>query len=189
MYDPTTPSVAFHETKLVGSGALSEVARAVREYLDADGNATVLVFDAITSRPIDLDLRGTPVEVVERLIASQPEQVKRGPGRPRLGVVAREVTLLPRHWEWLAAQPGGASVTLRKLVEEARKSGAGETDAREARDAAYRFMYAVAGNEADFEEVSRALYAGDRERFEALTQAWPADVRNHLRKVASAGLE
>ena len=110
----------------------------------------------------------------------------RGRGRPKLGVVAREVTLLPRHWDWLNAQPGGASVALRKLVEDARKAR-GQSDALRARqEAAYRFLSAIAGDWRNYEESTRALYAGDAERFRDLTESWPADVRDHARLLASA---
>ncbi len=113
-------------------------------------------------------------------------QTQRGPGRPKLGVVAREVTLLPRHWDWLNSQPGGASVALRKLVEEARKSHSGKDRRREAQNAAYKFLTAMAGNEQGFEEALRALFAGDHERFEQFSEAWPADVRDHGRMLAEA---
>ena len=105
-------------------------------------------------------------------------------GRPRLGVVAREVTLLPRHWDWLASQPGGASVALRKLVEDARRVHAGRDAARQARESAYRFMSAIASGEATFEEAARALFADDRPRFEALVSAWPTELRLHLLALA-----
>src|SRR5262245_3846770 len=108
----------------------------------------------------------------------------RRPGRPKLGVVAREVTLLPRHWEWLGAQPGGASVALRKLVEEARRANGDADRARAARDAAYRFMSVMAGNLAGFEEASRALFADDRRRFVGLVAGWPDDVRDHVVRLA-----
>jgi hypothetical protein len=108
----------------------------------------------------------------------------RGRGRPKLGVVAREVTLLPRHWDWLATQPGGASVALRKLVEEARRTGGDRDRSRAARDAAYHFMSAMAGNLPGFEEASRALFADDRRRFAGLIAGWPDDVRDHAVKLA-----
>lgn len=139
-----------------------------------------LIFDDATGKPVDVDLRGSPEEVRARL-----EPAARGPGRPKLGVTAREVTLLPRHWDWLAAQPGGASVTLRRLVEEARRGGGGKERRRQAQDAAYRFMSAMAGDAPGYEEATRALYAGDGARFEAQTQAWPADVRDHARRLAA----
>jgi hypothetical protein len=114
---------------------------------------------------------------------TQPPET-RGPGRPRLGVVAREVTLLPRHWEWLATQPGGASVALRRLVEEARRTSASADRARASRDAAYRVMHALGGDLPDFEEASRALFAGDRDRFRLHTAAWPLDVSAHVDRLA-----
>ena len=109
----------------------------------------------------------------------------RGPGRPRLGVVAREVTLLPRHWDWLAIQPGGASVALRKLVEVARRDSETRDRVRQASAVAYRFMSTIAGHEAGFEEASRALFAGDQAGFEALIAGWPVDVRHHLKRLAA----
>jgi hypothetical protein len=179
------------------------VAVQAKRLLDEDPTMTVLVLDSATSEPIEVDLRGTVEDVLARLApataadapatgptgtegtpgGAEAEQVK-APGRPRLGVVAREVTLLPRHWEWLSEQPGGASVTLRKLVEEARRSTAGETRVRKAREACYRFMNTVAGNEPGFEEALRALYAGDSARFAALTEGWPVDVRDHATRLA-----
>ena len=193
--------IAFTGHTRVASGALSDVTIQVKRLLDKDPAATVLVLDAFSSEPIEVDFRGTVADVLARLAppapeaalaesagapgAAEPEQV-RAPGRPRLGVVAREVTLLPRHWEWLNEQPGGASVTLRKLVEEARRSTAGATRIRRAREACYRFMNTMAGNEPGFEEALRALYAGDSARFAALTEGWPADLRDHSRQLAEA---
>ncbi|MGB6081560.1 MAG: DUF2239 family protein, partial [Xanthobacteraceae bacterium] len=103
---------------------------------------------------------------------------------PKLGVVAREVTLLPRHWDWLSMQPGGASVALRKLVEEARRRNGDHDRARMARDAAYHFMSTMAGNLPGFEEASRALFASDRHRFAELIASWPPDIRDHIVKLA-----
>ena len=108
---------------------------------------------------------------------------------PELGVVAREVTLLPRHWDWLAGQPGGASVTLRKLVEQARKDNEGKDRLRRAREAAYRFLSAMAGNLPGFEEAARALFAGHRDRFAAVVAPWPQDVREHAVKLAARGFD
>ena len=154
----------------------------------------IIIFSDATGQPIDLDLRGTERDVIARLPqpASPPDvdaegtasTEPRGRGRPKLGVVAREVTLLPRHWEWLGAQPGGASVALRKLVEEARRANGDADRARAARDAAYRFMSVMAGNLAGFEEASRALFADDRRRFVGLVAGWPDDIRDHVVKLA-----
>ena len=141
----------------------------------------VLAFDDATGKVVDLDLRGSAAEVVARYALPA---VARGRGRPKLGVVAREITLLPRHWDWLAAQPGGASVALRKLVEQARRetAGSGERQARQA--AAYAFMSCMAGDLPGYEEAIRALFADDRPGVETRTRPWPADVRAHALKLA-----
>ena len=185
--------VAFAGTRRIAAGALADVALATKAAVDRGERAPVLVFDEETSEPVELDLRGTPDDVLRRLPRSEPSAERqtsppapRGPGRPRLGVVAREVTLLPRHWEWLAAQPGGASVALRRLVDEARRERGPADRVRQGREAAYRFMSAMAGNEPGFEEATRALFAGDAARFDATTAAWPADVRAHARRLAAS---
>ena len=112
-------------------------------------------------------------------IPAEPTAVPRGPGRPKLGVVAREVTLLPRHWAWLARQPGGASVAIRKLVEAASRTGENEDLIRQAQEAAYRFMSVTSGNRPHYEEAIRALFARDATRFEQRIAEWPADIRAH----------
>jgi hypothetical protein len=175
-----TRAVAFAGRRRVAEGELRDVALRVKAALDAGEAEAVLVFDEATSQPIELDLRGTAEEAAGRL--REPEA--RRPGRPKLGVVAREVTLLPRHWEWLNAQPGGASVALRKLVDQARKEGARAEEVRVAREVVYRFVSHMAGNEPGYEEALRALYQGDRERFRAETEAWAVDVRDHARQLA-----
>ncbi len=156
----------------------------------------IIVFDDATGRVMDFDLRGSVADVVDRLTRSLPARrtppdeaagEPRGRGRPKLGVVGREVTLLPRHWEWLATQPGGASVALRKLVDEARRSGGAKQKTREAHERAYRFMSAMAGNLPGFEEASRALFANDRERFDLQIAGWPADVRVFASRLAFEG--
>ena len=193
MSAPAHPSqyVAFDGPTRVAAGDLAEVAAAVKARVDsADApRSELLVFDAETSRLVELDLRGSLGDVLARLAPPAEVAAPRAPGRPKLGVVAREVTLLPRHWEWLAAQPGGASVTLRKLVDQARRDGSGAERRRRAQEASYRFMVVVAGNEPGFEEALRALYAGDAGRFATLTDAWPIDVRAHARKLASRAFE
>jgi uncharacterized protein len=184
---------AFEGARRIASGDLKHVALKVKAVIDRGERAPVLIFDDITSEPIEVDFRGTAQAVLKRLsipaaaaVAEPPEEESRRPGRPRLGVVAREVTLLPRHWEWLNSQPGGASVALRKLVEEARRVNAGKDRVRMAQEAAYRFMSAMAGNEPGFEEASRALFAGKPDRFDESVAAWPIDVRDHARHLASA---
>ena len=173
----------------------------IKELADRDAHGGVLIFENPSSRPIDLNLRGTVEEVVSRLpdeaptVSSKtdssqdtPKKTPRGPGRPKLGVVGREVTLLPRHWQWLGEQPGGASVTLRKLVEKARLAGAAEQPARQAKESAYRFMSAIAGDEQGFEEATRALFAGNAEAFAEHTETWPVDIRIHAREIAAPAL-
>ncbi len=192
---------AFAGGRCIASGQLKAVALAVKTVVDQGDMEPILVFDDTTSALIELDLRGTPNDVAQRLEktpgpdgAQNPPrgasaQEHRGPGRPRLGVVAREVTLLPRHWDWLACQPGGASVALRKLVDEARRAHAGKDRVRQAQEAAYRFMVAIGGHQSGFEEATRALFAGDATRFTERLQVWPADVRQHAQKLAAAAFE
>ncbi|WP_159006818.1 DUF2239 family protein [Bradyrhizobium sp. S69] len=191
MNSPSTDYIAFEGERRIASGDLQAVARAAKQTLDQRKDASVLIFDGSTSEPVDLDFRGGLEDVLARLpaangaVPAEPElPPNRGPGRPKLGVVAREVTLLPRHWEWLAQQAGGASVAIRKLVEEARRGGDDKDRIRRAQEAAYRFMSAMAGNKPHFEEATRALFAPDPVRFKALIAGWPADVRDHVARLA-----
>ena len=184
---------AFEGQQRLTSGSLSEVAVAVKR-AEQRAAERVAIFSDATGRPIDLDLRGSDDEIVARLPASpgpvalEPAPNEpRGRGRPKLGVVAREVTLLPRHWEWLNTQPGGASVSSRKLVEAARRANGDKDRSRAARDAAYHFMSAMAGNLPGFEEASRALFADERRRFASLIAAWPDDIRDHIVRLAFSG--
>ena len=181
---------AFEGQRRLMSGPITEVALAIKG-VTRPAASPIAIFSDSTGRPIDLDLRGSNADVLSRLAATSPATAEepvsnepRGRGRPKLGVVAREVTLLPRHWEWLSAQPGGASVALRKLVDEARKANGDRDRHRAARDAAYHFMSAMAGNRENFEEASRALFADDRRRFVSLIAPWPADIRDHAVKLA-----
>lgn len=185
MSDPLEKQcTVFDGVRRVASGPLGEVATAFKKVVEKGGGDAFL-FDDATGRAFDIDVRGTPAEVVARLrrvLGHVPADEARGPGRPKLGVVAREVTLLPAQWDWLAAQPGGASVTLRKLVDEARRGP--KARARAARDAAYHFMSAMAGDRPGFEEASRALFAGDRTKLSAQMASWPKDVREHVTRLA-----
>ena len=179
---------AFAGTQRIGSGDLPSVARATKTVLDRGEDAPVVILDDETCRVVEVDFRGTVEDVLERLSGNSDapvdRQEPRGPGRPKLGVVAREVTLLPRHWEWLNAQPGGASVALRKLVEDARRGSESKDRVRQAQESLYRFMSTLAGNEAGFEDAARALFAGDRKLFAALIRLWPKDLRTHAEKLA-----
>ena len=175
------PCTAFAGARRIASGDLKDVALKAKRAVDRGGPAPVLIFDDASGEVIEVDFRGTPDEVLKRLAEPAP----RGPGRPRLGVVAREVTLLPRHWDWLASQPGGASVALRKLVEEARRAHAAKDRVRTAQNAAYRFMTTMAGDAPDFEEALRALFLGKLDDFEKRIAAWPAGIRDHATKLAA----
>jgi hypothetical protein len=174
---------AFEGAEMIATGALPHVAEQAKRVLDRGERAPVLIFDDQTSELVEVDFRGAWVEVAARLPGA-PGSL-RGPGRPKLGVVAREVTLLPRHWEWLSSQPGGASVALRKLVEQARRANAGRDRIRQAQEAAYRFMSALAGNTPGFEEACRALFAGDAAGFEERVRSWPPGIRNHTQRLAA----
>lgn len=161
---------AFVTESWLATGSRRHIVETLRRMPATEKASDILVFDDETGQQVDFDLR---------MIEEEPVPVKRG--RPKLGVTSKEVTLLPRHWEWLAKQPGGASATLRKLVETARKDGRPD---RSKRDAAYHFLNAMAGDYAHFEESIRALYADDRLRFEMLTAEWPTAVRDHAAGLA-----
>jgi uncharacterized protein len=171
---------------------LTQVARKVKAVADRGEDEPVLVFDDLTGELIEIDLRGTVDEVVKRLTQSEKTGTtfvggpqKRGPGRPKLGVIPREVTLLPGQWDWLDEQPGGASAALRRLVYEAKLSGQGKDRARQAQEGVYRFMTTMAGNFPGFEEALRAFYRRELQRFESLVEAWPQDVRRHVKKLVA----
>lgn len=194
----------FDGFRLIASGSLLSNALAVKKASAAPAVGAILTFSDRTGRTVDLDTRGSEAEIAARLEAgknaspaptsieqepepapdpSLPEPV-RGRGRPKLGVIAREVTLLPRHWDWLATQPGGASVALRKLVETARKTHADQDRLRLAQERAYHFMLAIAGDLPGYEEATRALFAHDEPNFHRLIASWPPDVRDHAVKLA-----
>lgn len=207
---------AFENDQLIASGPLSIVATAVKLASDARSTSVLWVFDDATGQTVELDLRGSAADVVQRVTlhsaalpnpdneateANSPQDdsatvasiagttdatTTRGRGRPKLGVVAREVTLLPRHWDWLATQPGGASVALRRLVDHARRSHAERDRQRAAHERAYRFMATMAGDRIGFEEASRALFANDQQRFESLVAAWPAAIAQYVTRLAFA---
>jgi hypothetical protein len=182
-----TPCTAFDGTRRIASGQIGEVAIAVKRAIEGGATGPVHIYSDLSGGVIDVDMSGSDDEVIAQLGRPEvPQEELRGRGRPKLGVVAREVTLLPRHWDWLASQPGGASVALRKLVEDARRSNGDKDRTRAAQEAAYRFMSALAGDLPGFEEAARALFATDRRRFAEEIAAWPADVRDHAVALAFA---
>lgn len=202
MTDPLSrPVTAFVGDHLLLAGSLLDVAQAVKREVEAGRDASVLTFDDATGRVIDIDVRGEQPEFLAHLSrsatrlgapalaagvatpAASAPATPRGRGRPKLGVIGREVTLLPRHWEWLNAQPGGTSVALRRLVDEARRASAPAQDARLAQERAYRVMSALAGDLPGYEEALRALFAGDRARLEGHISDWPVDVREYTMRL------
>lgn len=176
-----------------------------RRALAGDHEGPVLVFDDRTGKVVDVDVRGSEAEVLARLGPEADSTIgapsvlqdpalpmeggtePRGRGRPKLGVTAREVTLLPRHWEWLSRQPGGASVVLRRLVEDAKRASeaSGRDGRRHAQERAYRFMTTMAGDLRNYEDATRALFASDAGRLRELIAGWPADIRAHCLHLAS----
>ena len=179
----------FEGDRRLAVGSKLEVATAAQARLAERPDAMLLIFDP-SGRQVDFDLRGGPEDLAIRLgDEGLSQDAPRGRGRPKLGVTAREVTLLPRHWEWLAAQPGGASVALRKLVEAARRESEGPDRRRAAREAAYRFASAIAGDRPGFEAMSRLLFAGDAAGFAERIAEWPSDIRDHLLTLAAEAFE
>ena len=185
-----TPTTAFDGIAFLASGPLQEVAAAVKSTIERGPSGPVVVYDDATGRIIDVDIRGTVAEMVGRL-----EQARMADATPveftegaRLGAIARGVTLLPRHWDWLASQPGGASVALRKLVEAARRASGGKDRRRASQEAAYRFLSSIAQSLPGYEEALRALFAYDRRGFAAQMAAWPAAIRDYAVKLAFADL-
>jgi hypothetical protein len=181
---------AFAGGSVIAHGSFATVVLTAKKIFDDGEKNNILIFDDEDARQLDADFSGTVENVARRLEwiekASKKEEPRDSakPGRPKLGVVSREVTLLPRHWQWLADQPGGASVAIRKLVEQARKDNSEVDKKRAAQEAAYRFMSAMAGNEPGFEEASRAFFADRREQFEDLIKEWPIDIKCYLQNLA-----
>ena len=170
-----TPShVAFAGARRLAFGTLSAVLPVLKRRFDQDAGETILTFELESGRQVDFDLRSPLAEILEREVPAAP----RGPGRPRLGVLSREISLLPRHWDWLERQPNGASAALRRLVEHAIKTEPGRERARRLRAALSQILSAVAGNRPHFEEACRALFAGDQQLLEDLIERWPRDLRD-----------
>lgn len=184
----------FDGHRQIASGPLTQVVAAAKQAFDRGGS--VLIVSDADAQVVDVDYSGTEESVLARLRSRQKppvagedeESAPRGRGRPRLGVVAREVTLLPRHWDWLSRQPGGASVALRRLVDEARRTNAGKDRVRRSQETAYRFMSALGGDLPGFEEAMRALFAGDRQRFDTNVAGWPEDLRTYSTRLAADAL-
>jgi hypothetical protein len=183
---------AFFGERIVASGNLLEVVSIVKDVIPEDELWQLLIFEDSTSNQVEVDFRGTKNTVLRQLSqvfpnasTGQIESQTPRRGRPRLGVVAGEITLLPRHWEWLKNQPGGASVTIRKLIDEARRVHTHKDTVRNAQEATYRFMTVMAGNRHQYEEALRALYSGDSSQFHKFIEIWPTDIREHTKRLAA----
>lgn len=172
---------SFSGDQLIASGDLRDILRETKPWVDRGSDEPILIFKDQTGTQVDFNFTGTLDEVLER---EAPILKRSGPGRPKLGVVSREISLLPRHWEWLEGQPNGASATLRRLVDDARKQEPAKARASRAAAAVGRFMSAMAGNRPNFEEAYRSLYAADKERFDTLIRDWPHDVREYTCRLA-----
>jgi uncharacterized protein len=175
-------------TAFLGDGVVARGERTVVTRLIEDGYAAgdrdaIRAFDDETGKLTDLDYWDAAQSHGE----ARPAPAARGRGRPKLGVTAREITLLPRHWDWLAKQPAGASATIRRLVDQAERAGRGGADTRRARDAAYHFMNATSGDRPGYEEALRALYRGEMDKFDALTASWPEDIRAYIDRLLQGG--
>jgi len=187
----------FRDKRRIASGSLADAAIAYQQAMLADSHASVLIFDNLTGDTRDVDTRGSAADIRARYPApvidspvgggspSEPDDAPKGRGRPKLGVVAREVTLLPRHWDWLSEQRGGASVALRKLIDEARRANAERDMQRRAQERSYSFMSTMAGDLPHFEEASRALFANDLDALAQRIVEWPEDVCTHLMRLTS----
>ncbi|UMZ14611.1 DUF2239 family protein [Pseudomonas sp. MPFS] len=209
MSDPLhKPVTAFQDQRLLAHGPLVEVARTVQQASREGVAHGLLVFDDASGRLIDLDLRGSADDLLQRLAATPPPgrgryrpaanpdaqavpeaETVRGRGRPKLGVIAREVTLLPRQWDWLASQPGGASAVLRRLVDDAQRHPDPRQQRRQAQEAAYQFMLALGGDLPGYEEATRALFADDLERLRQQLQPWPEAIRAYALRLAGAEVD
>lgn len=196
------PCTAFQGTRRLASGPLADVVLSVQAAAERNPNEAILVFDDANGRVIDLDLRGSSADVIARLSQAHPAMSgrfrsanktsenkdegaePRGRGRPKLGVVSREITLLPAQWDWLAAQPEGASSIIRKLVDEARRN-TGAQQKKAAQEATYQFMLAIAGDRAGYEEATRALFAHDYPKLEQLIKKWPQDIKAYILQLSA----
>jgi hypothetical protein len=190
MDEPQPSWTVFQGTNRIAAGTLADAVVAAKEAIDGGTDEAVMVLDDLTAQRVEIDFRNDIDFILARLPKPAPADpdAPRGRGRPRLGVVAREVTLLPRHWDWLNRQPGGASVALRKLVEQARRTHRHRDQIRQSQEAAYRFMSIMAGDRPGFEEAARALFAGHHARFDAITGGWPVDIRDYAQKLAAGAL-
>jgi uncharacterized protein len=180
---------AFEGSKKLFSGSLAEIVLKIKKRIGKADHSSVVIFSDSTGKTIDFNFQGSERDVERRLeIFVDEKRTKEsvGPGRPKLGVVSREVSLLPRHWEWLASQSGGASATLRNLIEEAKKKSAAGSQVKQAQERTYKIMHAVAGDFRGFEEALRALYKKDQKMFLEIIVTWPKDISDYIKDLSEA---
>lgn len=183
---------AFEGPDRLFKGNLQDVVLKTKRRLGRAENSSILIFSDATGRTIDFNFHGSEKDVSRRLemyVDQAGNKPSFGPGRPRLGVISREISLLPRHWEWLATQPGGASAAIRRLIEEAKKKSAARGSIKQLQERAYQFMTVIAGDLAGYEEALRALYRADRKHFLLKIQDWPCDIKNYLMELAGPVFE
>lgn len=187
---------AFEGDKLVCKGGLPDVILKLKRRMGKAENSSVLIFSDATGNTMDFHFQGSEKDVLKRLeiFASDdatdvPAEEAAGPGRPRLGVVSREVSLLPRQWEWLASQCGGASAILRRLVDEERKRSTGGDTVKKHQERTYKFISVMAGDRKGYEDALRALYRKDQKAFNLHIGEWPPDVKAHAQRLAKPVFE
>lgn len=186
MFNPSLRCTAFSGVTRIASGELRHVAMKAKQAHDAHPGRLLRVFGDAGAALIELPLDLPAADLLRLIEQSEPSaegvaaaRPRRRPGRPRLGVVPREVTLLPQHWDWLSVQPGGASLALRRLIDAARLADPSLDRRHAAQEATYRFLDTLSDCGPAFGDIARALYAGEAGRFESLLLRWPEDVREH----------
>lgn len=177
---------AFDGSKIISQGTLAHIALSLKQKTREQKTATLLVFSDLTGRQIDIDLSGTDKQVLDRLKVYSPQelQANTGAGRPKLGVMPREISLLPNHWEWLLNQDGGSSAVIRNLIDEKMKSRS-KDKVKSAQETTYKFLSAIAGDLPNFEEAIRFLYRKDKKKFSELISSWPKDIIKYSMMLAS----
>jgi len=187
---------AFEGDQWVCRGPLPEVIMTVKRRMGKSENRPFLIFSDATGNTMDFNFQGSEKDVVKRLevytandATAGSASETNGPGRPKLGVISREVSLLPRQWEWLASQSGGASAILRRLVDEERKKSIGGDTVKKHQERTYKFISVMAGDLKGYEEALRALYRKDPKTFQLHIATWPTDVKAHALKLAQPVFE
>lgn len=164
---------AFRGDTRIITDSLFNVALALQKQSEMN----VLVFNDQTGQQIDLDLSGSEDDLKQRY--TEVEYVKKV-GRPKLGVISREITLQQKHWNWLDQQSSSASAVIRKLIDKELNDPSSESNIMLAKQAIDHFMLAMLGNMPNYEEATRALYQGNKSHFLALIHNYPKDLKVYL---------